>query len=192
MKSVNFGQFTGYIVNGSLVLTGIAATFQAFIDIKPFTEWALSTKVWDLFLAFPMLFLSYLAGITVTKFSGMLFDRFRKRTLEQRVAQIIRVASANNELINTKYEKLSQELGLLQGACLSVSFLGVAVLLNVLTTAPSMIDTLLSHKSLFFAMLGVLLVISAYAFLVLASKTHDELTELSTQVDKLKQAAATF
>ncbi len=63
--------------------------------------------------------------------------------------------------------------------------LGLAVILNVLTTTSSVIDNLLPHKIVVFSLLGLLLLGAVFVFLALISKLYAELTELSEQADQL-------
>jgi uncharacterized membrane protein (DUF485 family) len=113
MNSFNFNLITGYFAIGSTVIASVMASIQAFINLRPFFEKLIKTAVWELFIAIPVIVISYLVGLVFVKLSTQIFDKIRKDTINQKVSRLILISRTKSEMIINRYEKLVQELELL-------------------------------------------------------------------------------
>jgi len=65
MKLFDFDLITGHLAIGSIVVVSIMASIQAFINLRPFFDKLLQMAVWELFIAMPVLVITYNQGIRV-------------------------------------------------------------------------------------------------------------------------------
>lgn len=175
MGNFNLDQLTGKLAIGSLLILTGAITLQGYADIVPFIDWWTGTKTYDFFFAIPYLFLSYLLGLVVIRLSAILFNIFRKDSLEQEVSRIITVGRSGNDFITGRYEQLLQEVEVLQAACPVSALLGIVGFLNL------RLVEIFPYGRTVFGILAFLLIAFIPLSLFLISKTRNEMKELSNQ-----------
>ena len=174
-------QFTGKLAIGSLLASALVLFIHIFVDLKPFIEWFGSTKIWELFVAIPIIILSYLLGVITFKLSSNMFDVYRGDNIENRIQRIIRISKTRSDYIIKRYEKAHQELELLQAACVAAGFFGLVVLIKSIT-ASSAIERTLTYARFIFGSLAAIIIMTIPLLLYLISKTYIELIEMENQV----------
>ncbi len=135
MKSINFNQITGASAIGSLVLAAIASFTQAFVELRPFFEQLTSSATWGVFIAAPLIILTYLIGQICIEISNVLYDRYYGLQLTEKY-QRIRLFYQNGHAAEIEdYKKHEELMELFQGGSLSIAFLGLGLLAKVFTAS---------------------------------------------------------
>jgi hypothetical protein len=188
MKLFNFDLITGHFAIGSIVVVSIMASTQAFVNIRPFFDKLLQTAVWELFIAMPILVITYIIGLVFVQLSSHLFDKIRKDTIEQRVYRLILIAQTNSEIIINRYEKLRQESELLQAGSLAILLLSIGLMFKVINATPDIGGTL-SYGRLIFLALALLLLFFVPLLQYLATSLYKESIMIVTSLSTKKEAS---
>jgi hypothetical protein len=159
MKLFNFDLITGHFAIGSIVVVSVMASIQAFINLSSFFDKLLQMAVWELFIAMPVLVITYITGFVFTQFSNYLFDKIRTDTIEQKVERLMLIAQTNSKIIIHRYEKLRQESELLQAGSLAILLLGIGLMLKVINATPDIGGTLSYGRLIFFGFALLLLLL---------------------------------
>ncbi|MDM0109908.1 hypothetical protein QTH97_33705 [Variovorax sp. J22R24] len=173
--------FTSKLAIGAIVIAAAAAAVQAFVDVRPFFNWVVSSKVWEVFIALPVVVLSYLIGLVVVRISAGAFDAWRGDSPKRRVSRMLIVSKSGSSMLANYLDKLILEEEILQGACPATLLLGIGLSLKVMMSS-SDIGGNLSHGRLIFGVVAVILFALATVLLFFANSTHRSIVELSEQI----------
>jgi hypothetical protein len=179
MRIVGLEYITSNIAIGSIVLAAIASAVQAFVNLRPLFKSLTSSSVWEIIIAIPFLLLCYLIGLIVTRLSAEAFDRFRADTISLKLRRLSIISRFGEELFSTRYEKLMQELELLQAACPSIGLLSIGLLIKALNATPD-IGGQLEHGRVIFGGLALSLIAMIIVLLFLISRTYKEMCEIAS------------
>jgi hypothetical protein len=157
MKSPNFNLISGYVAIGSIVIVSVMASIQAFINLRPFFDKLLKTAVWELFIAIPVLVLTYLVGLVFVNVCTLIFDKIKKETIHKKVFRLIIISRTNSEMIINRYEKLVQEVELLQAGSLAILCLAIGLILKIINATPDIGGTLVYGRFIFGGLVILLL-----------------------------------
>ncbi|MCI5143648.1 MAG: hypothetical protein D3909_18365, partial [Candidatus Electrothrix sp. ATG1] len=141
------------------------------------------SSVWDIFIALPVLILSYVIGLVVVRLAAIGFNYLRRQTVKIMVSRILLVNKFESNMLVEYHEKLVQEMELLQGTCPALVLLGIGLTLKVIMASPD-IGGSLPHGKLIFAVIAVLIFMLVLVLLYMIRNIYTVLCELYAQLEE--------
>jgi hypothetical protein len=182
MKQPSLDELTGNLAIGSVVVGGVTLIVHAFSDMKGFFTWITSLAVWEVVIAIPVLFLSYVVGLLTIRLSAWWHDSRRREGPGLHAEWVLSVGRTRSDFIAAEYARTVRELEILQGAVPAVICLVCGLTVKLSRTAPDIGGHLHWGRAVFlFVDIGLIVV--AILLRKLARRQHMQVLSLIAAID---------
>ena len=186
MKQPSLDELTGNLAIGSVVVGGITLVVHAFSDMKGFFTWITKLAVWEVVIAIPVLFLSYIVGLLTIRLSAWWCDSRRKEGPRFHADRVLIVGRTRSDFIAGEYARTVRELEVLQGAVSAVACLACGLSVKLVRTAPD-IGGHLHWGRVIFLFVDIGLVTVALLLGLLARRQHAQVQSLIAAITSSSQ-----
>jgi hypothetical protein len=136
VKAVGLGELTSTAAVGSVLVLGIILGLDAFIEIRDFFEYATSLAAWDIVLALPVLFVTWMTGAVAIQTTAWWHERQRGETAGEYAQRVIAFGKAGQDYVVSEYSRLVRELELLQAVGPAFFVFATGIALKALNATP--------------------------------------------------------